>query len=77
MRHLPLYKFQCEPHHEICRWENAVLSAWRISQDFSLSERSAFRYFGSTGRFISFIGTCQVRGALLLAWRYQQFLHEV
>jgi len=29
-------------------------------------------YFGSTGRFISFIGTCQARGALLLAGRYLQ-----
>jgi hypothetical protein len=29
-------------------------------------------YFASTGRFISFIGTCQIRGAILLAWRYMQ-----
>ncbi len=31
----------------------------------------------STRRFISFIRTCQARGAFLLAWRYKQFLRTL
>ena len=34
MRQLPFYKLQYEHHHEICRWEMAVLSTDFNSQDF-------------------------------------------
>ncbi|VXD13403.1 Methionine aminopeptidase [Marinoscillum sp. 108] len=49
-----------------------LLSIWRISQDFSLSERGAILILcehplAGRGKFISFIGTCREQGAFLRA----------
>ncbi|WP_258105671.1 CHASE2 domain-containing protein [Marinoscillum sp. MHG1-6] len=58
--------------------ETALLSAKLSSQEFLSSERTATwilwkHPLAGRGKFISFIGTCQARGALLLAWRYESF----
>ena len=73
MRQLPLYIFQCEPHHESASGKVLCFLLSAACRVFLFLYALPLEYFGSTlpgaDRFISFIGTCQVRGAHLLAWR--------
>jgi len=71
---LPLCLLQCGPHQESAAEKCYCFLLTASRRTFHLSERSAFYNFGSTGRFISFIGTCQARGALLLAGRCEPYL---